>query len=96
MAETDASTESGLPEEKILEIAEYLQGTCHSVIGAMAHFDLDESEYDPSDVEADLSSVSNIEICPGCGWWFEAGELTDDEGEPVGCVDCRKDEEANA
>ncbi|MCX6055169.1 MAG: hypothetical protein NTZ74_09700 [Chloroflexi bacterium] len=33
----------------------------------------------------------NLERGPGCEWWFEAGELVDDEGELVGCQDCRED-----
>ena len=44
-------------------------------------------------MESDLAD-GNLERCPGCEWWFEAGELVDDEDdedELVCCQDCRED-----
>jgi len=39
-------------------------------------------------LEAD-PAICNLGRCPGCGWWFEVGELVDDAGDLVGCQDCR-------
>jgi hypothetical protein len=39
-------------------------------------------------LEADLAD-SNIEPRNGCGWWFNAGEMVDEDGEVVGYQDCQ-------
>jgi hypothetical protein len=30
-----------------------------------------------------------VERCQGCDWWMHPGELVDEEGEVVGCDQCR-------
>ena len=37
----------------------------------------------------DILADANIERCPTCEWWVEAGELVDDENELVSCLTCR-------
>jgi hypothetical protein len=72
----------------LYKIGSWLQGTCHGPDEAIEHFEL---ECDSSDLQDRLLDI-NIELCSGCGWWFESGELMDEYGEQDGfCIDCRDD-----
>lgn len=39
-------------------------------------------------LESDLAAC-NLEHCPICGCWCEAGEMVDENGDTVGCLDWR-------
>lgn len=59
-------------------------GTCQSVVAIAEKYDIPEDE-----VEECLLD-EGIEACSGCGWWFEVGELVDDDYENEGyCDECR-------
>ena len=46
----------------------------------------------PEDEVEERLLDEGIEPCTGCGWWFNVGELVDDEGENEGyCDECRAD-----
>lgn len=68
-------------------IAATIEGTCQSVASVLSSMDLDD--VDPEEVESRLADF-NLEECPGCGWWMEAGELINGDGDVVGCADCRE------
>lgn len=71
------------------EVADYLEGTCNSAHAAIARFDL---ECEVEEVEEAMLD-QNLEICPFCHWWMECHELVNDEGDVVGCQQCREKEE---
>ena len=73
----------GITDDQLREIAEYLVGTCESIDTGLEMVDLNPDDFDITDVE-DAILDYNVETCPGCGWWFEGGELNDGEG----CDDC--------
>lgn len=68
-------------------IADYVVGTCMSVAEISSKFDL--SPEDEEDLESTLEDM-NVERCPFCEWWCESWELVDEDGEVVGCDDCRR------
>jgi hypothetical protein len=71
--------------EKREELAAYLLGTCHSFDSALEYLELAD---DVTDYEDELLSA-NVEICLGCGWWHESGDLVhDDEANTGYCEDC--------
>lgn len=74
-----------IPEKIWDKIYNYLEGTCNSPAQAVDYFDLKCS---PEEVEEKMLDMG-IEICPGCGWWVESGELVDENGEVVFCENCR-------
>lgn len=78
-----------LTDEELQALHKKLQGTCTEVYAALATMDL-ENVVDPEEAEDQLLDVS-LERCKGCGWWFEPGELIDENNEVVGCDQCRKD-----
>jgi hypothetical protein len=41
----------------------------------------------------DLLADYNLERCPGCEWWMEAGLLIDEHLDVVGCDQCREQKE---
>lgn len=51
----------------------------------------------PEDDIEEILLDHNIEMCSGCGWWYESGDLTPDEDEGDSeeltgyCSDCRKE-----
>lgn len=67
-----------------------LLGTCESVGHYIDRLNLDLSD---DDLEDEMLTA-NIETCPHCGWWMESGDLLDDDGNVVGCDQCRDDDEA--
>jgi hypothetical protein len=73
-------------------IAGHLLGTSASPENAMIALEIEMPEGVQIDsLEADLAD-GNLERCPGCEWWFDAGELVDEDGELVGRQDCRDSE----
>jgi hypothetical protein len=69
----------GITDDQLREIAEYLVGTCESIDTGLEMVYLNPDDFDVTDVE-DAILDYNVEMCPGCGWWFEGGELNDGEG----------------
>src|SRR5438445_262726 len=66
------------------DVADYALVTCNSEAAIAEHFDIDEEDV------AELLLDATVERCPGCDWWHEAGELVDDNGDLVGCDQCRE------
>lgn len=61
-------------------------GTCLSVAAIAEKYGIPEDEVEESLLD------EGIEACTGCDWWFEVGELVDDEDENEGyCDECRAD-----
>lgn len=61
---------------KMIEVAEYLQGTCNSLEEALEHFfgtdDLTEFAVELMEVLDDITM-----LCEQCGWWTETGFIND-------------------
>jgi hypothetical protein len=55
----------------IVRLAEYLDGTCRTIVEACQALDLDEG-VDWDDALLDL----NVERCSHCDWWHESCMLT--------------------
>ena len=72
-------------KEDIDRLAEHLTGTCREVPNALELLEIDASL---EEAEEALEG-RNLERCSGCDWWFDAGELIDDDGNVVGCYKCR-------
>ena len=85
----EGAVESELTESEVSRIAGHLLGTPASPEDAMIVLEIEiPAGFQIDSLEADLADC-NLERCPGCEWWFESGELVDDEGELVGCPECR-------
>ena len=74
-----------LTNEIIQTIAGEVQGTCDSLILKIEKYELGIG----ADELESLILDWEIERCPHCGWWMECHELVDDDGELVGCEQCR-------
>ncbi len=74
-----------MKDEELQRIALSMIGTCDSVEQVIARMDL---EINTEELEEALSNA-NVEQCELCNWWFDAGDLLDDNSEVVGCEDCR-------
>lgn len=73
--------------EVVAKLADYLEGTCKSIVEACQALDLDEG-VDWDDALLDL----NIERCSGCDWWSESCMLTDvEEKNGFFCEQCLGD-----
>lgn len=66
-------------------LREYVEGTC---IGIETALDLMDEEVSTEDALESLLDIG-IELCDGCDHWMESGELVNDDGEVVGCSQCR-------
>ena len=84
-----------LPEKVLDEIVSRLQGSCDSFDGVV------DSVLEEHGIEGDSMSLRQddyyrvdnvIFLCNCCGWWCEAGEAHDQDGEDV-CGDCYEGEE---
>jgi hypothetical protein len=75
----------------ILEVIEYLQGTCKTLQeGIQDNYpEMDESELKPDDLEELDNEIFN---CTFCGWWCEIFECNDRSNEQV-CDDCVDEEQ---
>lgn len=70
--------------EKREELKDYLLGTCLSLDHAIEQLELDLEV----DWEDEILSA-NVELCLGCGWWYESGDLVhEDEADTGYCEDC--------
>jgi len=66
------------------QLLNYLQGTCQSLDAAVEFLELDPVV----DWEDEMLSAG-MELCLGCGWWHESGELVhEDEADTGYCEDC--------
>lgn len=68
------------------EIADKVEGTTMSVGEIAERFDLSEDE---ETIEVALEEQGHINVCPGCGWWWNDSFL-DGEGY---CEDCQAEED---
>jgi len=75
----------GMTDEQLKMLAENLAGTCDSIETGLEGLDLDARDFDVTNVEDALLDY-NVEICPGCDWWCDSGELHDGEG-CDGCIE---------
>lgn len=75
-----------LTREQEQEIAHALLGTCETGV-----FQAEEYEVELQDIE-EACLNQNVERCPVCDWWCESSELIDEEGNVVGCDQCRPEE----
>jgi hypothetical protein len=71
--------------EHLPEIVYHLQGTCQSTNEALEAFGYSDQDLDH---EAALYIDERIFCCEQCEWWFEIGEM--DEDEEWVCEDCVK------
>jgi predicted Zn-ribbon and HTH transcriptional regulator len=72
--------------ELLNKVANYVLGTCKNPSTVIEYFNLDVDENDIEDLLLDV----NIEMCEGCGYWFESSDLIDDDMENPGyCNQCR-------
>jgi hypothetical protein len=72
------------------KIHQDLLGTCES----LSKYQDEYSEIETDDLEEALMEF-NVERCAGCGWWYESGDLVDEDlnEETTGyCADCREAE----
>ena len=70
--------------ENWVKYHEGVLGTCLSLVQIAVKYAIPEDEVEESLLDA------GIEVCVGCGWWFEVSELVDDEDENEGyCAECR-------
>jgi hypothetical protein len=70
-------------KEKIIEIAEGLQGTCKSLDDVLEEHGLN---IDDVSMEHHQDIAEITEVCETCGWWCEPFEM-----ENSICQDCRED-----
>src|SRR5262245_45587396 len=82
--------DSPVPPETLQRLYQRLEGTCDGIDRALESLGLNPVDYADDEVEDQLCGAG-LELCPGCGWWFESGELIDDDNEVVGCEDCRRE-----
>lgn len=75
--------------EKMSRVAEGLLGTCKSVDDALC--EIFGNDVDLTDFETPLLEHLDDQVmcCEECGWWFETGELNDDQV----CTDCAPEED---
>lgn len=74
--------------EILRKIKDKYYGTCVSLSYII---DSEELDIDENELEDRLLDV-NLEKCKLCDWWYDSGELLDDENEdsePGFCSDCR-------
>jgi len=77
-----------LTDEKLTELAEYIEGTASSIEAGLESIGLIAADYDATDVEAQLLE-EDCERCELCGWWYESCELAKDDDQLGYCDDCR-------
>ena len=71
--------------EMVMSICEDLQGTCQSLMESCEKHNIDELEV------IHLNWIEQeIYLCDACGWWYEAGDDCDYDGETF-CGDCHRE-----
>lgn len=77
-----------MDRNKLMEIIEYLRGTCQSADEVFEKFD---TNFDDITLEEARVIDEHIFCCDACGWWCETSEMSEDwedyADEPV-CEDC--------
>lgn len=69
------------------DLFHYLEGTCMTLETAVEALELDPDV----DWEDEILSAG-LELCLGCDWWYESGDLISYDGETIGyCGQCRDD-----
>ena len=79
-----------LSDEQLRKLGDMLLGTCAYAEAVVDFHEMPNCGEE--DLTIQLESI-NIERCPYCDWWFESGELINDDSDVVGCADCRNVEE---
>jgi len=83
---------SRIPDAKLEELQDEIEGTCLSLSEIIERHDLDVLEEDLQDRL--LDGVSPVELCGGCEWWFRSADLEFDEARNSGiCSQCEEDAE---
>jgi hypothetical protein len=74
--------------------SEDIEKICDTVVSYATGYEsvIREFEIEPEELE-ELLLDNDIEKCEGCDWFFHSYDLVDDDGELVGCRDCRPTEE---
>lgn len=83
-----------IDDEKLRAVQEDAEGTCKSLAVLIEHHELDMDEDELEDALLDGSLP--IELCAGCGWWFEVCSLEHDEAAGGGLCDSCVPGEAGA
>ena len=81
-----------ITEAQRTELIDDLMGTCKSMTGVLATFDLTEDDFIMSD---HLAIDHEIFQCDGCGWWCGTEEMNDNpelDGNQV-CQDCKGEDD---
>lgn len=79
-----------IDHEKLVELGEYLKGSCKSIGDGIEALELGD-DIDESQLEADLLDVE-VELCVACHWWHEVCDLEFVENENGGmCDQCREE-----
>lgn len=79
-----------LSDPDLYSLRQYLLGTANSLQQGLLALELDDNDYDETEILADLSE--EIEICNGCDWWHEVSELEFTPEGDVLCEQCREQE----
>ena len=66
-----------------VEVVDFFLGSCHGVWEGVVYLELSH------DMIETILADEGIELCDGCGWWFDVNELTMEYGE-YQCDDCRE------
>lgn len=64
-----------------MKLAQHLLGTCLGLEEAMEILNLIDEDFNLEEVD------EQIMCCDGCGWWFEAGLVINEDGYNF-CPDC--------
>ncbi len=84
---------SGLTVLEVTQLGEALLGTCRSLDQGIADLNIDDDTRDIDTSEAHSEISDEVELCEGCGWWCEVGELELHRGGDLCCEDCRDEED---
>lgn len=71
------------------EVADYVQGSCHSDAEISAAFQMTP---DIEDLIGEKMFERDYVVCDQCGWWIEVGEMSDNPEFEQTCTDCEDDQ----
>ena len=77
----------GLTVQQVCDIGCALLGTCDYPEAKDELAGIDLTDIDVDTLLSDLVTHAKIEMCCGCGWWFEEWELDGD----YKCPDCSEE-----
>jgi formylmethanofuran dehydrogenase subunit E len=75
-----------IPNAYMEQLEANLEGTAQSLHEAMGL----ECPYNYDDVQVEIGSRGNIELCDNCGWWCSMSEMKEKNGETL-CNDCQNE-----